>query len=178
MFYHWFQKAKNISNHCIVEVRSPGITGEHITYVHDEPRVAPQRTKIKMKIFPVYSFVHSVTSTSTCSQSLITGFCPPSLQHAALAPTKRRPQMPTAPSVLHTARRHKNKPWSAPVRKVSIVPRPILAPWPARVRDAPAHHCNDKHISTPHLSNHSACLAMSGWQCVFNFYSCIYPHVT
>lgn len=133
--------------------------------MNQEPKVAPQRTKIRIKIFPVNSFVHSVTLISACSQPLTTAFCPPSLQHAALAPTKRRPQTPTAPSVLHTARRHRNKRSSASAKKVSTVLRRILAPWPAHVRNARTHHYWDKHTSIPHVAYGSACLATSGWQC-------------
>lgn len=111
-----------------------------------QPQRVFKQTKIRMKIFPVSSFVYSLTSISTCSQPLTTRSCPPSLQRAALAPTKRRPRTPTAPSVLPTAHRHRNKPWSAPARKVSTVPRPTLAPWPAHVRSTRTHHCNNKHI--------------------------------
>ena len=57
------------------------------------------------------------------------------LQHADLELTKLRPQMPTAPNVLLTARPRRNKPSSASVRKVSTALRPTHARWHAHVSD-------------------------------------------
>lgn len=130
-----------------------------------QPRRVLEQNITRIKVFPVYSFVHSLTSISTCSQPLTTCPCPSSLQPAALAPTKHRPRMPTAPSAPTTAHRHRNRLWSAPARKVSTGPRPTLAPWPAHVRSSRTHQRNNKHIRTVTTSYCSACLATTGWQC-------------
>lgn len=73
-----------------------------------------------------------------------------SFQHADLVPTKLQPPMPTAPNVLLTARRRRNKPLNAFARKVSTVLRPTHAPWPVHVSDTntgktPAHLISYKY---------------------------------
>lgn len=62
--------------------------------------------------------------------------CPSSLQPADPGPTKPRPPTPTAPNAPPTARRHRNRRWSARAREASTAPRRTPAPWPARVSHA------------------------------------------